>query len=269
MSWQPQSVLFTLRTYSTATETVFVQTDAGPAYLKALGNRGGSHLLAAEWVAGHLARWLGLPTFDFAIIQVDETNEVHLGGGKLADPGPAFITREMSGEVWGGGADGLKNLSNPEDLGRLVLFDTWTRNWDRYLPEADKVRMNLNNVFFSYEGQVPGKKRLIAMDHTHCFNWGNGLNARLGRIDMVKDDRIYGLFPDFVPFVKSTELRPAWELDIERLSTLDRAWVASIVQSIPAAWAVDAATCEALTELICQRASYLHRQFSTLIEPLL
>ena len=87
MTWLPQSVLFTLRTYSTATETVFVQTDAGPGYLKALGNRGGPHLLAAEWVAVHLARWLGLPTFDFAILEVDETNEVHLGGGKLADPG--------------------------------------------------------------------------------------------------------------------------------------------------------------------------------------
>lgn len=269
MSWLPQSVLFTLRTYSTATETVFVQTDAGPGYLKALGNRGGPHLLAAEWVATHLARWLGLPTFDFAILKLDETNEVHLGGGKLAENGPAFITREMAGEVWGGGAEGLQNLSNPADIGRLVLFDTWTRNWDRYLPEGDKVRINLNNVFFSYEGQQPGQKQLIAMDHTHCFNWGNGLNARLGRIDLVKDDRIYGLFPDFVPYVESAELSPVWKADVERLSTLDRSWVTGIVAAIPAAWGVDAAGREALIEQICQRASYLHRQFPVLIEPLL
>jgi len=70
MAWQPTTIRRPDEAFSTATETVRVTTNAGPGYLKALGNRGGPHYLAADWFGTQLAGWLGLPTFEFTIIQV-------------------------------------------------------------------------------------------------------------------------------------------------------------------------------------------------------
>lgn len=266
MPWQPQYIQFAGSAFTTATETVFVTTDAGNGYLKAMGNRGGPQYLAADWVATHLAQWLRLPTFEFALINVTEIDEIPLGANRKALPGPAFITEEMSGSVWGGGEESLKRLVNPEDLGKLVVFDTWTRNCDRHPPDLTTRRPNRNNVFFSAEGP-PGQSRLIAMDHTHCFNGTGNLDRRIGRIDLVKDVRIYGLFPEFVPFMKDLALRPAWEDAVDRLATLDSAWVRGIVSSIPAAWTVETDARAALVEQICQRAAFVNAEFRRLIEP--
>ena len=97
--------------------------------LKALGNHGGPHLLAAEWIGTHLARWFGLPTFDFGLITVTADDEIQFLNGQRALPGPAFITARAS-RVWCGAAPAgaLEKLVNPEDVGKLVLFDTSTRN---------------------------------------------------------------------------------------------------------------------------------------------
>ena len=268
MPWQPQYIQFAASdAYTTATETVFVTTDAGNGYLKAMGNRGGPHLLASDWVATQLAEWLGLPTFEHALIEVTDIDEIPLGANRQAVPGPAFITKEMSGNVWGGGAESLSRLINPEDIGKLVVFDTWTRNCDRHPPDLTTRKPNLNNVFFSVEGLPGGQNRLIAMDHTHCFNCGNDLTGRISRIEMVKDERIYGLFPEFVPFMNDPALRPTWEAAVEKLGTLDRTWVQGVVSSIPAKWSVDSAGREALIEQICQRAAFIRAQFRLLIEP--
>jgi len=173
----------------------------------------------------------------------------------------------MEGNVWGGGEESLKRLVNPEDLGKLVVFDTWTRNCDRHPPDPTTRKPNRNNVFFSVEGLPGGQSRLIAMDHTHCFHCGNDLDGRLSRIDRVKDARIYGLFPEFVPFMKDPALRPAWEEAVDQLKTLDPGWVRRIVSSIPAAWSVDSSGRDALADQICQRASFIHSHFLSLIAP--
>lgn len=266
MAWQPQHIHFAADAFNTATETVLVATDAGNGYLKAMGNRGGPHLLAADWVATHLAQWLGLPTFEFALIAVTDIDEIPLGS-KCAEPGPAFITKEMEGNVWGGGEDSLKCLVNPEDIGKLVVFDTWTLNYDRHPPVRMSWKPNRNNVFFSVEDLPGGQNRLIAMDHTHCFHCGKDLDGRLSRIDLVKDERIYGLFPEFVPFMKDPALRPAWESAVDCLGTLDPGWVRRIVSGIPAEWSVDSAGRGALAEQICERASFIHSRFRSLIAP--
>src|SRR5436309_15295437 len=80
MPWLPTIVRHVDKAYRTAADTVRVTTDAGPGFLKALGNHGGPHLLAAEWLGTHLAQWLGLVTFDFALISVtpdDESSLLH------------------------------------------------------------------------------------------------------------------------------------------------------------------------------------------------
>lgn len=267
MPWQPTVILQADRAYKTATETVRVTTDAGAGFLKALGNRGGPHLLAADWIGTKLAAWLGIPTFETAIIPVSELDEVVFVSSDKAKPGPAFIAREMSGDTWGVVKGRLNVLVNPGDAGKLVLFDTWTRNADRYPPDLTTRNPNYNNLFFSNAELPDDHWRLIAMDHTHCFTADRDLTSRLSRIEVVKDDRVYGLFPELIPYMLEPEARAEWEAAVDKLATLDRTWVREQIATIPPEWEVDAAGREALEEFICQRAHFIATHFRTMIEP--
>ena len=260
MPWQPKTIRRPDKAFKTATDTVRVTTDAGPGYLKALGNHGSPHFLAADLVGTQLAAWFGLPTFEWAIVDVTPEDEIKFVGGGQAQPGPAFITREASGTTWGGTEDELNALVNPADVGKLVLFDTWTRNCDRHPPDLAARKVNRNNVFLSNEGLADGQWRLMAMDHTHCFHCGRDLNAQLGHIDLMQDERLYGLFPEFKNLVRARLEGVADGL--MRLATLDRQWVQAVVAGIPAAWQVDATGRAALVSLLVNRAQFVTQTFN-------
>ncbi len=70
LKWQPTEIRRFVRSVPSSTGVAVVISDAGEGYLKAIGNPEGEHVLACEWVATHLARWFGLPTFDFTLIEV-------------------------------------------------------------------------------------------------------------------------------------------------------------------------------------------------------
>jgi hypothetical protein len=97
----------------------------------------------------------------------------------------------------------------------------------------------------------PGKSRLLAMDHTHCFTCGRDLDGRVARIDWVTDDRLYGLFPPFRPLVREEAVLAA----IDRLQEIKEPFVAGVVNSIPSDWEVGPEARAALTELIVRRAA--------------
>lgn len=48
--WQPTKLLEFGTELDTSTSPARVMTDAGPTYLKAMGNRQGPHVLATDWV---------------------------------------------------------------------------------------------------------------------------------------------------------------------------------------------------------------------------
>ena len=255
MPWQPTTFLRFEEMLDTSMGTARIVTDAGPAYIKALGNRQGPHYLANELVATQLAGWFGLPTFPFALIQIDtEVDEIpFIRGGKAAS-GMAFVTQATAGHPWGGSAEELEKLVNPEMISRLVLFDTWVRNCDRHPPDLATRKPNYDNVFLADASeQGEGASRLMAMDHTHCFVSSGDLGGRVARIDWVKDDRLYGLFPAFVPKVREDEVSTG----IARLRELNQGTVEDIVNGIPADWEVPAAGKRALVELICRRAEFV------------
>lgn len=135
-TWVPTAIRRFTASRDSGAGVLVVETDAGTGYLKAMGNPGGDHVLACEWVGTHLARWFGLQTLDFALIEVTELDELPFYRGGFAATGPAFITRSERGSPWGGTDRQLKQLINPEDISRLVVFDSLTRNWDRYAPAA-------------------------------------------------------------------------------------------------------------------------------------
>ncbi len=228
-------------------------TDRGEAYLKALGNPEGPHALASEWVGTSLAAWLGLPTFEFAIVPVDGVIEIPLGRGGHASPGPAFATRSEKGYPWSGGPKDLARVANLNAVAGLVVLDTWIRNRDRYCCGQGHVRCHPDNVFLSAHGAPAKKLVLKAVDHTHCFSGGGTLGPDLGRIDCIRDARVYGLFPAFRPHA-TYDAVVCWT---EKLRTASEEDVQRIVDAIPREWEVDSATRQAMVRFVIERAGYV------------
>jgi hypothetical protein len=253
--WPPKRFVRFEKALDTSMGTARIVTDAGKAYCKALGNRQGPHALACELVGTQLARWFELPTFDDAILMLDELDEIPFAQGGKAQPGPAYVTRAERGHAWGGDADELTLLDNESDVARLVVFDTWTLNCDRHPPDRTVRRPNYDNVFLSEEHAQPGRFRLVAMDHTHCFTCGRDLDERTATVARIKDEGVYGLFDGFVPAVRAH--RPVAEAALDRLGGFDRDVAAQIVATIPAGWQVPERARAALVELICQRARFV------------
>jgi|GEM_PF-276770 len=254
--WQPTTIKRFIKAFPTSACTVLVETDAGKGYLKALGNEEGPHILACEWVGTHLAKWFGLSTFDVAIISVTDVDEIPFHNGGKALTGPAFIARAESGEPWSGDEKQLDRLFNPQDISRLVVFDTWTLNCDRYSWQGEgrtlRVRINRNNVFLSEEAPE-SQFMLKAMDHTHCFTCGRELSRKLREIDKIKDSRVFGLFPEFQKYLNRVRIQQAAK-DLRRILRTD---VARITDGVPKEWEMKTDARDALIDLVVGRAMFV------------
>lgn len=231
-NWQPKIIRRFVKSVATATEVVLVETDQGSGYLKALGNKSGPHALVCEWVGTNLAKLLGLQTLEFSIIEIANDDEIPLASGIFAQPGPAFITRAEKGISWGGKASELDKVANPEDVVRLVLFDTWVVNCDRYPADLTARKPNRDNVFLSREGAPRGRFLIKAIDHTHCLTCGRDLNVNIAHIDTVREARAYGLFPEFKPLLVRSEATRA----VADLKMISRTDIQRVVDSNPSAW---------------------------------
>jgi hypothetical protein len=251
-----------VESYDTSTGTTKIKTDRTFAYLKAMGNRQGPHVLACEWVASGLARWFGLTVPDFAILNLPAEACFDLPRGVRAQPGPAFVSRHVEGRTWGGSEVELRMLENANDVTRLVVLDTWLRNCDRHPADLSARKPNYANVYLA-DTDRSGRSRMLAIDHTHCFDCGRDLSERLAHIDRVRDERTYGLFPAFVPFVTPDQL--VWCAAL--LDSLARELVDRIVASVPAEWQVDQRARAALVELIHGRAGYIADRIKSGWEP--
>jgi hypothetical protein len=241
---------------------VRVETELGDGFLKALGNPEGPHALACELVGSMLADWLGLPTFDFSVIEVTDDNEIPFANGGNVYPGPAFISRAVDGFSWGGDAATLKSIVNPLEINGLTVVDTWTLNYDRCSP--DRKRVNHDNVFFIQSPEEKSGLQLVAMDFTHAFRHGRDINRTLAFVDKTQDQKIYGMFPEFEKFLDREE--------IKRLATVlggfKQAEAEEVVGTIPQAWEVDGSGRSALTILITQRAHFLAEWIESILWPL-
>lgn len=251
-NWKPTRLMEVGRTLDTSTGAARVMTDAGPAYLKAMGNRQGPHVLATDWVGTHLAKWFGLSTFDIAIVSVEEGFE--LWRGAMAKPGPAFRARAEAGDAWGGGPKELDSIVNPGDITRLVVFDTWTLNCDRHDGRPGGRTPNYGNVYLSTEAAAEGKSKLMAMDHGLCFiRSGEDLTAKLNQIDKVQEAYVHGLFPAF----RDKLQEPTIEACAARLREMDAATAEAIIQTVPREWGVPQEARKAWADLIYRRAGHV------------
>jgi len=206
---------------------------------------------------------MGLQTLDLALIRITQDEEYPFANGEKAQPGPAIITRAETGSTWGGGPGQLKMVENAEDFAKLVVFDTWTRNCDRFYPDRTVRRPNRDNVFLSTDGAPKGKFILKAIDHTHCFDRRPELTSRISAINNIKDTRIYGLFPEFHPYVKRS-LVAAFLQELKRLSLKE---INGIIKEIPEEWSVDSCAKAALGEFLFRRIDFLSEEMGNKIPP--
>lgn len=252
--WLPTRLLEVAGSADTSTGATEVNTDAGRAYIKPMGNRQGPHVLATDWVGTHLAKWFGLSTFDIAILHLGDDDAFPLPRERTAHPGPAFAARAEPGHTWGRSTEELDPLVNPDDISRLVVFDTWTLNCDRHHHDAAVRRSNYDNVYLSSEGVAPGTKRLIAMDHGLCFiRSGEDLTGGLSGIGKVKDEHIYGLFPEFRARLRANVVGRC----VERLREMDMGTASAMIATVPPEWEVSPDVRAAWAQLIYRRASYV------------
>jgi hypothetical protein len=252
--WSPTTFERFVKSLDTSTNVAKIVTDSGEAYLKGLGNPEGPHALACEWVGTRLARLFDLQTLDHAILRIDATvDEIPFRKGGAVASGSAFCTRAEPGHVWGGGADELTALENPQDIVRLVVFDTWVRNRDRHHPDYAVRKPNRDNVFLSSRGAEAGKYRLLAIDHTHCLGDGGTLDKRISQIDKVRDKNVYGLFPEFCPYFQKEGLKRC----VSDLRGVDAMAIRGVVNSIPVDWEVENSVRDALAEFLVGRALFV------------
>lgn len=249
--WNPNTIVRAVQGYATATRTIRVDTDHGEGFLKALGNPEGPHALACELVGSLAAAWLGLKTFDFALIEISDPEDVALEGRSWAQPGPAFISRaENMGFTWGGDSQTLSALSNREDISRLVVLDSWIRNCDRHSP--DGRRINLNNVFLVQRTQPQRILELIAMDFTHAFTCGNPLDRRLGNIEIIRDPSVFGCFVEFRNHLSRDHVIAS----ARHLESFDMVAAESFLANVPMEWQVDSRTRSIWKKFLVDRAHF-------------
>jgi hypothetical protein len=274
--WSPKRIERHERTLESSTRPSIVTTDAGRAYVKSVGNPEGLHALVSELVGSQLADQLGLPTLQFNLIQVDPTQvqipldvdeEKPWSERTFALHGPGFISREVSASPWSGSGQELDKLINPDDLTRLVLLDTWILNIDRHprRPPDDSRggrRPNYDNVLL--EDVIHGRKlrsRLLAMDFTHAFAMRQGELRRRYDIGLVKNEGVYGLFPQFEPFIGEGAAAKAC-MDLREIVRAP-ARIDEVLGTIPKEWGADDGIRLALRSFLLERAAYLVDDFLT------
>jgi hypothetical protein len=244
-----------VRTVASSSRVAVVQTDAGAAYLKAINNPWGPNVLACDWLGTQLARRFGLQTFDVAILELTDLDEVQIDEGVMATSGPTLIARAEEGSPMGG-QKALNSVENIEDIPRLIVFDTWVRNCDRYAPglgHEGGPRMNSDNLFLSAEDAPKGKFILKAIDHGHIFSCGHRLTNRLAEINNIKEERLYGLFPFFQPYVTTEQLEEV----AKELSRVRSDLWKDLLDSIPDKWDVSAEARRAIDKFLLERARFL------------
>lgn len=252
-SWNPTQFLRFEKKYETSTGVARIVTDQGKAYIKAMGNKEGSHVLACEWIGTRLANLIDIPTPDCAIMQVEGDDEIPLGHGRQALPGPAFVSRALEGFSWSGGEKHLTGIENPETITDIVAFDTWIRNFDRCPPRQLNRTPNYDNVFLAKSHSDIGKLKIVALDHTHCFTRTGELKSDIQNIDNVRDKYTYGLFSAFSKF---RDLK-RFNKTIQKISSLEIQDIHSVIAGVPPEWEVSDEIRAGILNFLTRRADFL------------
>ena len=252
--WHPTKIVKIIdNDISTSTSPVIVLTEKGKGYFKAVENNEGANALARKFVGTALASWFGLSTFAYCLFEFDGQSEMTLNNGKHVNQGTGFMTKKESGSNWDKTTAMLDKIINKDDITRLVCFDTWVRNPDRHCVHKGKPHTNSTNVFLA---TAPEKKLILkAMDFTHAFP--GCIDNTMDNVKNVYDVTIYGLFAEFVNFLKKDIAVVA----CAKLRRVKDQNVRQHIEAIPQSWNIDAETREAWIRFIVKRANFVANNF--------
>ncbi len=275
--WRPTKILDVDRVIvGTSMRPALVMTDVGPAYLKPLAASTNPHALAAELIGTRIARLLGAPVPDCAVLILADHDSFSRGPGGLEDPselalpGPAFCSRAMPiAEAWRGDPESLEPVVNPDELTTIVVVDTLLRNPDRWGPilatdSGPPSRQNYGNLLLVPSGGRTSKPRAVAIDFGEALEAPRGIPPAGYGIDRDKDERIYGLFPAFRQVISQDTVRRI----ASGLKGLDPEPIRSIVAAVPVEWDLSDRMRDSIVTHIARRAAYLADTIESLLGPL-
>ncbi|UVK43274.1 hypothetical protein BPNPMPFG_005052 [Mesorhizobium sp. AR07] len=234
-----------MQAFTSSASPIQVVTDVAPGFIKALNNPYGGAALIAELVAAELGTWLGLKVPPFAIIPECNIELVMRKNGQIMQ-GPLFFSMQVDGSPRDGTDIFLSKLRDRDDVAKLVIFDTWVKNWDRHGLADD----NSDNLLFVRRGESR-KYDLVPIDHAWAFDADFPIASP--QIDAIEETTVYGKFPEFDPYITHRSVANS----LARLAQLDGAFVEEVVNSVPPQWGLGQQASASLMELICRRAEYV------------
>lgn len=226
-NWEPSEIKRIVDFLPTSTKPIKAETDEGLALIKYIGNPQGCDALVAEFVAGSLAKQIGIPVPDFAIIRCPEIEIERFGITTIA--GPAFASKWVPEAMsLAPHSQLLANMRNTDLVTALVGFDTWVRNFDRFTNSGADPISNFDNILF-----VPDlrKSALVVIDHTHAFVEST-FDEELDDPTWWEDQTVYGSFPDFEPFLSHKVLMNV----LDKIRTVDIKTLEEILEGLPLEW---------------------------------
>lgn len=242
-NWRPARIERVNAVLSTSTRPLHVTTDAGTALVKYIGNPAGLDALVAELLAGELAGTIGLQTPEFAVVEIPEI--------ETTDPfiavqaGPAFFSRWEQAQSLSPNSKLLANLRTPSDVARLVVFDTWIRNKDRFANDADGSVLNYDNLLFKADKR---KTQLLVIDHSHAFA-ETSLELEIDAL-WATEKTVYGMFNEFAAMLTRRDVIMA----IDTICAVAIDEIRAICLSPPPEWGFTRGMADRLAGLLAERA---------------
>ena len=247
--WQPKHIERVTGVLETSTKPLRVVTDDGPAIVKYMGNQAGLDALVCELVGTELANLVGLVTPDFAVAEMPAL-DLPTHPLLRIEAGPAFFSRWEEATSLSPRSTLLGNLRNPGDIAKLVTFDTWLRNKDRFSDPADDGcgNENFDNLLLRPDKR---KVQMLVIDHTHAIA-ETTLDDEIG-LDWVEEQRVYGRFSQFAPFLT----RRGVQVALAAISRIDVESIEGICQGVPREWGMTHALAQRLSICIAERGAKL------------
>ncbi len=245
---KPTTITREIQLFPSSCRPAKVATDVADGFIKGLGNPQGPSTLISELLAAELGTWFGLKIPPFAVVTDCPIHIPMLQHRGHIEP-PVFFSKAVDGTPRDGTDVFLRRLRRPGDVARLVVFDTWIRNNDRFVEGAE----NSDNLLYALS-QERGRYELVPIDHSHCFTDQEfEIDLPAAAASLTTDDRIYGRYPEFIPYITADAVDSA----LADLGQLDASFVHECVNALPAEWALPAALRQPLVDLICGRAAFV------------
>lgn len=251
---RPTEIQREIELFPSSTRPARVVTDAGEGFVKGIGNPQGESALVSELVAAELGTWFGLDIPPFSVITNCKIDLQMIDHGGVIQP-PMFFSMAVDGSPRDGGDIFLSRLRKKGDVARLVIFDTWIRNFDRYQIDSE----NSDNLLY-VKAAFGRQYNLVPIDHSHCFIDADEVDFPTSPAlnTTTHDPNVYGNFPEFAPYIHRSDVL----LALRQLATINRGSVEEIVNSVPQQWGLGMQAASSLVNFVCERAEFVVNSIS-------